>query len=64
MEITKYCNICGIKLDEYDSHANYSIHKKIGYGSKYDGSFMHLNICIECMDKLIDKCVIKPINTI
>lgn len=64
MEHPKYCNICGNRFDQYDNNANYSIHKLIGYGSKYDGCFMHMNICIKCMDKIIEDCKIKPVSSI
>ena len=61
MDKKKVCNVCGNEFNMYDDIDGYSIHKKVGYGSKYDGKFMHMNICIKCMDKLIDSCRIKPV---
>lgn len=57
----KYCNICGKEFDEWDAQEAFSIEKKIGYGSKYDGETLSLHICINCMDELIDKCKIRPV---
>lgn len=43
-----------------------SIHDRIGYGSKHDGSMLDLDICPDCFDKLIDgfaeKCAINPMK--
>lgn len=45
------CNLCGkILVTECDL----SIHTRLGYGSKYDGSLIDLDLCPECTDKLID----------
>lgn len=60
----RYCNICGKEFDEYDVQEDYSIEKKIGYGSKHDGETLSLHICVDCMDKLIDKCKIDPVYAI
>lgn len=58
----KYCNMCGKEFDEWDWIADNSIHKKIGYGSKYDFSEIHIDLCVDCMDKLIEQCKINPID--
>ena len=61
--ITKkhYCNMCGKELDMWDEQEGFSIHKKIGYGSIYDGDYLNLNLCCECADKIIGECKIHPI---
>lgn len=56
------CNICGNKFDFWDEQENYSIYTTIGYGSKYDGEHLKLDICCKCMDNLIDRCGISPIE--
>ena len=57
------CNKCGKEFDIYDEQENFSIHSyQIGYGSKYDGSGLQLDLCCECMDELIDSCKISPIE--
>ena len=58
----KYCNVCGKEFNEWDAQENFSIKKRIGYGSKYDMQDLELDICIDCMDKLIDRCRISPIE--
>ena len=55
------CNICGNYMDVFDKQQEFSINKKIHYGSKYDGCTIGLNICSECMDRIIDECEVSPI---
>ena len=57
----RYCNICGSKMDVWDVQEDYTIHTRIGYGSKYDEEEIELHICCDCMDKLIDNCAISPL---
>ena len=60
------CNMCGKTFDIWDTQEDFSLHREVGYGSKYDGSVINLDLCCECMDKLIDniskKCAISPIE--
>jgi hypothetical protein len=58
----KRCNRCGKTLDLWDVQENYSLQKHLGYGTKYDGSNLDLQLCCECMDKLIEECVISPVS--
>jgi hypothetical protein len=48
-------------MDVWDVQEDYTIHTRIGYGSKYDEEEVELHICCDCMDKIIDKCVISPL---
>lgn len=50
-------------MDFWDIQEDYSIHTTIGYGSKYDEEKVELDICCDCMDELIDKCVISPLTS-
>lgn len=59
-EIT--CNKCGKQLDFWDRQENFSINTRLGYGTKYDGDDLELDLCCDCMEKLIDECVISPIK--
>lgn len=61
MEEEVYCNKCGKKMDVWDIQAGFSIHQNIGYGSRYDGDNLNLNLCCDCMDKLIEECAIRPV---
>ncbi len=56
------CNKCGKKFDFWDTQEDFSIKKSLGYGTKYDGSTLELNLCCECMEKLIEECAISPIS--
>ena len=60
------CNVCGNSFTEFDEQEHIGLHKKIGYGSKYDGESIDLDICCNCFDKLMDtlgsQCVISPIE--
>lgn len=56
------CNKCGKVLDFWDKQENFSINTILGYGTKYDGDSLELDLCCDCMEKLIDECVISPIR--
>jgi len=55
------CNCCGGKLDFFDIQQNFTIHKRIGYGSKYDGCVIECKLCCSCFDKMIGACKESPI---
>lgn len=56
------CNKCGKEFDMWDEQEDFSIHRQAGYGSKYDGQNIELDLCCECMDKLIEECKISPLS--
>lgn len=56
------CNRCGKTLDFWDVQEDYSLHRHLGYGTKYDGSNLDLQLCCDCMDKLIEECDISPVS--
>ena len=61
------CNVCGKTIEQvFENQMLISIHDRIGYGSKYDGSMLDLDICSDCFDKLNDgfaeECAINPIK--
>lgn len=56
------CNKCGKKFDFWDTQENFSISKILGYGTKYDGSVLELDLCCECMNKLISECAVSPLS--
>lgn len=57
------CNMCGKEFEDYD---DFSLYHMFGYGSKRDGSKITLDLCNNCLDKLVDEiqkcCVIDPIE--
>lgn len=56
------CNICGKEFDEWDTMQGFGIQTYIGFGSRHDMSMLNLHICCDCMDTIIDSCVISPIE--
>lgn len=56
------CNMCGRDFDTWDKQEDFSIHKRCGYGTKYDGETLNLDICCDCMERLIDSCKVSPIE--
>ena len=59
---TKFCNVCGKPLDIFDFQEEFRLQRSLGYGTKYDGEYLDIRLCCDCMDELIDKCVISPIS--
>lgn len=57
-----FCNLCGKKFDFFDEQEDFSIARTIGYGSRYDMCSLRLDLCCECMDKLIEQCAISPVT--
>ena len=55
------CNLCGKTFDFLDEQENFSMRRLIGYGSRHDGEALSLDLCCDCMDKLIDRCVVSPV---
>lgn len=57
------CNKCGKEFGDtnLDFNSDFSIHTRIGYGSKYDMCGLALDLCSSCMDELIDSCVLSPV---
>lgn len=62
--VKRFCNKCGKKFDLWDEQENFSINRHLGYGTKYDGSLMRLNLCCDCAERLIDECTISPIHDV
>lgn len=56
-----YCNKCGKEMDIFDLQEKFSLQRNIQYGSKYDGAYLDIDLCCNCMDELIDGCVISPV---
>lgn len=57
----KRCNKCGQKLDYLDLYENVHFHQRLGYGSAHDGDVIKLQLCLKCLDELIDSCAISPV---
>lgn len=55
------CNCCGKKLDSLDACGAVSISRILGYGSKYDGAYVEIDICPSCFDRFMDSMAIPPV---
>ena len=55
------CNLCGRDLGFFDINEDFSWSKRLGYGTKYDGDYLDLHLCCECLEKIVDKCAVNPI---
>lgn len=51
------CDLCGKTFDEYDKSNDFCIMDVPGYGSRYDGEKIHINLCCKCFDSIVDKAV-------
>lgn len=60
------CNVCGKEFDGMDSYSQFGIKTTPHYGSKYDSDNIHLDLCCDCFDNLMDyiipKCKLSPIK--
>lgn len=55
------CNKCGKPLDIWDMQEDFHIYKRLGYGTKYDGAKLELDLCCKCLESLAEECEISPI---
>ena len=56
------CNMCGKKFDFWDTQEGFSINADLGYGTKFDGGTLELDLCCSCMEKIIESCAIPPVK--
>lgn len=58
------CNVCGEEPKRV--HIAIEMHQIIGYGSRYDGEKIDLDVCANCVDTILDAiskvCKISPIH--
>ena len=62
--IKRICNMCGKPFDMWDNEECFRIHRKLGYGTKYDGDILELDLCCSCTETIIDSCAISPLKSI
>lgn len=48
------CSVCGKEFDDLDIQENNHFVKHFGYGSKHDLDIIDIDLCIDCMDRLVD----------
>ena len=56
------CNICGKELDFWDVQEDFTIKRRVGYGSVHDGDDIELHICCGCLDRIVAVCKVSPIH--
>lgn len=57
------CNKCGKEFNVWDFQEYFTIGKsRCGYGTKFDGESVHINLCCKCFEELADSCVISPVE--
>lgn len=57
----RVCNCCGKDMDFFDIQEDFTISRKVGYGSKYDTMIIDLRLCGDCFDKIVDGCSVTPV---
>lgn len=60
------CNMCGKEFDLWDIQEGFGFDYSVGYGSKYDGEHIHIDLCCDCFDEMMSsyilkKCMISPL---
>lgn len=58
----KRCSFCGYPLSIIDLNQNFTMHRRLGYGTKYDGDALELRLCCTCMEAIIDACAVSPVR--
>ncbi len=61
------CDLCGKVLDELDNQERFGLHYNVGYGSKYDGKHINIDMCCNYFDKLMTEYIEpkrKNLNTV
>ena len=57
------CNKCGRVISQYEGFLrlnNYTM----PYGSKYDSDILNMTLCVDCLDGIVEKCDINPIDSV
>lgn len=62
--IKRICNMCGKPFDMWDDAEGFRMHRQLGYGTKYDGDILELDLCCSCIETIIDSCTISPLESI
>lgn len=61
MKIFK-CDLCCKDFDEFDTQENFGLHySSVGYGSKFDGESIDVDMCCGCFDKMMENYIIPQI---
>lgn len=63
------CNICGKEFDMWDQQEGFGLRHHVGYGSKFDGFNIQVDMCCDCFDELMDtyilpRCAVSPLQSV
>ena len=57
MKIHK-CDLCGKTFNAFDEQEYFGLHyHNVGYGSKYDGCHIDIDMCCGCFDKMMTEYI-------
>ena len=57
MKIHK-CDLCGKFFNTLDEQEHFGLHyHNVGYGSKYDGCHIDIDMCCDCFDKMMTEYI-------
>ena len=56
------CDICGKEFDVWDQQEGFGFDRHIGYGSKFDGEHIRVDMCVECFDEMMEKYILPKCN--
>ena len=51
------CNFCGKEFDEWDNQEGFGFTHRVGFGSKFDGQVIEVDLCCDCFDKMMEEYV-------
>lgn len=55
-----YCNKCGRLILPFEDYVSVPP-QAIGYGSKFDGGFVDMDVCYGCFDGMVSEWAIPPV---
>ncbi len=53
MKKTK-CSVCGKEFNIWDEQQEFEIDCHVGYGSEFDGDHIHIDLCCQCLDDMMN----------
>lgn len=56
------CDLCGKVFNNYDEQEGFGLRYEVGYGSRYDGSSINVDICCDCFDKMMDEYIVPKLK--
>lgn len=52
------CDLCGKFFNAYDEEEKFGLqYNNVGYGSRYDGCHIDIDMCCDCFDKMMTEYI-------